>query len=291
MLSNDLGCRVAGSSAKARRFPRFALVGDCAVLVELAGEISAATQVRIAAFDEALRAADIAGVEETVPAYVSLLVIYDPLVTSGETVAQRLRIVLWESVGEAATLGGGLASAPTGARAGALAGTRRLRQVASARPSRRCWRIPVAYGDDFGPDLDAVAGFLAMTPDRVVRDHAGGRYVVTMFGFLPGFAYLSGLPHHLATPRRASPRAHMPSGTIAIGGAQTAVGSIAGPCGWNVIGRTPVRTFAADREPISFLEVGDEVMFEPVGQASFREMEDAALRGDLVAALVEREAA
>ena len=57
--------------------------------------------------------------------------------------------------------------------------------------------------------------------------HAGADYTIAMFGFLPGFAYLSGLPGHLAVPRRPTPRASVFSGSIAIGGAQTAIGSIA----------------------------------------------------------------
>jgi len=37
-------------------------------------------------------------------------------------------------------------------------------------------------------------------------------------GFMPGFAYLGGLPDWLAIPRRPSPRPSVPAGSVAIAG-------------------------------------------------------------------------
>ena len=42
-----------------------------------------------------------------------------------------------------------------------------------------------------------------MTPERVVALHSGATYRAYMYGFLPGFCYLGGLPKELTVSRRA----------------------------------------------------------------------------------------
>src|SRR5205809_652926 len=73
-----------------------------------------------------------------------------------------------------------------------------------ALPPARLVEIPVCYGGELGPDLEELARTHSLTPDDVVRLHTGGNYLVYMLGFMPGFAYLGGLPPELATPRRSS---------------------------------------------------------------------------------------
>jgi DNA repair protein RecN (Recombination protein N) len=75
------------------------------------------------------------------------------------------------------------------------------------------------------------------------RLHAAADYLVHAIGFTPGFPYLGGLPEALRTPRRDTPRAHVPAGSVAIGGAQTGVYPVESPGGWQIIGRTPVALF------------------------------------------------
>ena len=76
--------------------------------------------------------------------------------------------------------------------------------------------------------------------------HAAGEYRVLMMGFAPGHAYMGGLDPKLAVPRRASPRAVVPAGSVAIANEQTVVYPYAISGGWNVIGRTPLVLFDAD---------------------------------------------
>lgn len=60
--------------------PRLVPLGNSAVLVQLGEEIDPALNCRVHALDARLRGFAIQGVTETVPAYASLLVHYDPLV-------------------------------------------------------------------------------------------------------------------------------------------------------------------------------------------------------------------
>jgi len=189
-----------------------------------------------------------------VPTYRSLLVHYDPVAVDFDALSTRLREL-------AQTL------APTSA-------------------SARRWRIPVTYGGEHGIDLDDVAKALNTTPDDVVARHVAGNYRVAMIGFTPGWSYLSGLDASLQMSRRQNPRLLTPAGTISIGGVQTGVQCLAGPSGWHLLGRTPVRTYQLHRNPTFLLEPGDYVTFSPIDARSFAERDRAAEAGEIVAELV-----
>ena len=113
-----------------------------------------------------------------------------------------------------------------------------------------------------GPDLAAVAEHTGRSPEEVARRHAAASYRVGFIGFAPGFAYLLGGDPQLAVPRRDEPRERVPAGSVALAGAYTAVYPSASPGGWQLIGRTTVRVFDADRRPPALLEPGARVRFE-----------------------------
>ncbi|MET0428084.1 MAG: 5-oxoprolinase subunit PxpB [Microvirga sp.] len=239
-----------------RHLPRILPCGDAAVSVEFGEAIDPALNGRVLALDAILRREAPAGIVETVPTYRSLLVHFDPLATD----YARLTSFLEEQAQTVAPL------ASTGRR----------------------WRVPVVYGGPHGEDLADLAALHGLAPDEAVRRHTGAIYRVYMIGFLPGFAYLGGLDPTLATPRRAQPRARIPAGSIAIGGAQTAIGSIEGPSGWHLLGRTPVRSYDPSRTPAFLFAAGDEVVFEPVDASRWTDLDDAAAAGDPVAEPVGR---
>lgn len=101
-----------------------------------------------------------------------------------------------------------------------------------------------------GEDLENVA---RATGVDVVRVHAEASYEVSFVGFMPGFAYLTGLPDALVMPRRASPRPRVPRGAVAIAARYSGVYPAESPGGWHLIGRT-------DRVPA--WSIGDRVRFE-----------------------------
>lgn len=119
--------------------------------------------------------------------------------------------------------------------------------------------IEVRYS---GPDLAVVAEHNGLSVAEVIQRHSQREYVVSMLGFLPGFAYLQGLDSTLCTPRRESPRKQVPKHALAIGGAYTAIYPCASPGGWNLIGEA--------LEPELFgrhgarLQAGDRVIFSAV---------------------------
>ena len=125
----------------------------------------------------------------------------------------------------------------------------------------RTVEIPVRYGGEFGPDLEELARFHDLTPERAVELHSSAEYVVYFVGFSTCFPYLGGLPAELATPRLAAPRKLVPAGSIGIAGAQAGVYPLASPGGWRLIGRTSLRLFDSETVPPALLRMGDRVKF------------------------------
>ncbi len=121
--------------------------------------------------------------------------------------------------------------------------------------------IPVVYGGEFGMDLASVAAFHGVSIQDIVREHTSYTYTVFMMGFQAGFPYLGGLPEHLHTPRHTTPRTQVAAGSVGIGGAQTGVYPFASPAGWQILGRTELALFQADRHPPTLLQAGDTVRF------------------------------
>jgi KipI family sensor histidine kinase inhibitor len=214
--------------------PRLRGFGEAAYQVELGGGIDAAVNARALAIAEAVRADKSGPWGPPVPAYDSVLVPFDPDRGSAAEAEAQLEALVAAVMAEP--------SAP------------------STGPAHR---LVVDYGGLAGPDLEAVAEALGLTPAQVVEAHASETYQVFVLGFAPGFAYLGPLPEVLRLPRRAAPRPRIAAGSVAIAGAQTAVYPSSTPGGWHIIGRTDAVIWDAQRQPPALLLPGDTVRFEP----------------------------
>lgn len=123
--------------------------------------------------------------------------------------------------------------------------------------------IPVAYGGEWGPDLEETARLCGMTAAELVELHSGCEYRVLMLGFMPGFPYLDGLSPRLRVDRLALPRLRVPAGSVALGGGQTGIYPQEAPGGWRLIGRTSSALFRPDAGEPFLLRAGDRVRFVP----------------------------
>jgi UPF0271 protein len=137
---------------------------------------------------------------------------------------------------------------------------RALHASAAAVPPR-VHRIPVRYD---GEDLGDVARATGLPVDAVIAAHTASEYTVAAVGFLPGFAYLTGLDARLSIPRRAAPRPRVPALSVAIAGPYAGVYPFASPGGWHLLGAAlGFAPFDAARG--ATLALGDRVRFERAG--------------------------
>ena len=223
---------------------QFRPASDQSLLVYFGQQITLDAHQQLRKLLRLLESEPIRGVRNLHPAYCSILIVFDALQLRHE----ELEAILRDYLG-------------------------RLDQV--ALPVPRQMEIPTCYGGEFGPDLNELAGLHGMTPSQVVELHASVTYVVYFLGFVPGFAYLGGLPKALATPRLESPRKNTPPGSVGVADNQTGVYPFDKPGGWRLIGRTPIAMFRRDRENKSFLAIGDRVRFTPISAAQFAALKSA----------------
>jgi inhibitor of KinA len=148
----------------------------------------------------------------------------------------------------------------------------------SAEAVGRSIEVPVCYDPEFALDLAEIAERARLSREDVVRHHAASEYRVLMVGFAPGLPYLGGLDARLEIPRRETPRQEVPAGSVAIANKQAVVYPYAISGGWNVIGRTPLVLFDAERRSPSLFAPGDRVRFVPVTREAFERQRGAAGR-------------
>jgi KipI family sensor histidine kinase inhibitor len=219
-----------GAGAGGAAASRFLSCGDAALLVELAdlGDVLALA--------DALATDPPPGCVDVVPAARTVLVRYDPSLTSTAAVRRHLQGLALV----ARRPGGPPATAPGG-------------------PSPPDLTLRVVYD---GADLPLVADLLAMTPGDVVAWHTGTLWTVAFTGFTPGFGYLVGEPSY-QVPRRAEPRTRVPAGSVGLADTFTGVYPGESPGGWQLIGRTSARLWDAARQPPALLAPGVRVRFRP----------------------------
>jgi len=206
-------------------------LGDSSILIHFGDDIDLITNLRVHALDAHIQQSRLQGILETVPAYTTLLIHYDPLLLTCEQVTTWLKQEM--AVADATA-------------------TRQPRHI----------EVPVRYGGEAGPDLSFVASYHHATPAEIIRLHASRDYTVFMMGFTPGFPYMGKLDEAIATPRLDTPRTRVPAGSVGIAGAQTGIYPIESPGGWRIIGHTNLQLFdlSATGRPFLFAP-GDTVRF------------------------------
>lgn len=205
--------------------------GSQGLYVVLGDEISDAVNQDVLRLARAIGEGISGGIRDIVPGYASVYVEFDPLV--------------W----------------PFAALADAI---ERSNLSLESGPPPRLVRIPVAYGGEFGPDLEAVAAEVGLSVDGVIAAHSGGLYRVYFIGFTPGFPFLGGMDPRLAVPRLPQPRLKVARGSVGIAGLQTGIYPMESPGGWRIIGRTEVALYDPTRPSPVLFRPGDQVRFEVV---------------------------
>ena len=220
--------------------PRFVPVADHALLVEFTPELRDQANRAVVALDQALNSTTIIGLREIVPAFVNLLVDFDPLVTDHSAVEESVKSLLSADRSQA------------------------------AMPRRH--RALVCYEEPVAPDLAAVATACGISIDAVIDAHLAGDYRVFMYGFAPGYAYLGGVPTGIQVPRKLTPVRDVAAGSILIAGPQCLISTLRMPTGWSIIGRSTTEVLRHDEAKHFLFDIGDTVEFERIDLATYERL-------------------
>ncbi len=223
--------------------PLFRVIGDQGLLVEYGDCIDPELNQKVRTITELCRSDPPHGILEVVPAYKSLQIIYDPLLTRISRLVEYLHSI-----------------------------ENRLETL--ERPPVQTVEIPVCYGHEFGPDLGIVAKHNGLSQEEAIGLHSFTPYLIYMLGFTPGFPFLGGLDRRLHTPRRETPRTKVPEGSVGIANGQTGIYPLSSPGGWQLIGRTPLRLFRPEESRVVPYHPGDSLSFTPITREEYEQLKE-----------------
>lgn len=217
---------------------RFLIAGDKAVSVEFGSEISLAVNEKVRMLQKELQDNPMYGITETVPTYSSLIVHYRPeVIRYGELVEElKKRMEHMSHV---------------------TAGTAYIKEV------------PVLYGGTLGPDLEYCAQLEQTSVEEIIRKHSEHEYYVYMLGFAPGHPYMARFEEPFGFKRRESPRVKIPGRSIVVQQNLSDLIPFEQPCGWNIIGSTPLDICNFAKEDPFLLRAGDWVKHIPVTEKEY----------------------
>lgn len=212
--------------------PSFRAVGDHALLVEFGDKVSKETNQAVHRLDRGLAAHPFNGFIESVPAFVNILIDFDPLQTDHKSVeASVIELLTDSSNNETATT---------------------VREVL------------VCYESVENSDLEEVARLTGLSTEAVINAHLAGDYSVYMYGFAPGYAYMASVPEEIRLPRKKSAIRGIAAGSVLIAGPQCLVTTITMPTGWWIIGKSPTLILTGDDDDPFLFDVGDPVNFRRI---------------------------
>ncbi|MGP4014821.1 5-oxoprolinase subunit B family protein [Saccharopolyspora sp. 5N708] len=201
----------------------FRSLGDLELAVEFGDRIDLALNFRVLALQRALRAAEVAGVRETVPTHRSLGVVYDPM-----RIRRRdLETLITELLDDLAEL--------------------------TEFPSRLL-TIPIWYDDPWSQNCAREHGvpnnveYLAETHGisaaEVIARHTGVLHWVSAVGFQPSTYQAVPLGEmRLSGPKYERPRKWTDPGIVCLAGNITSYYPVRSPGGYQLLGRTPLDLF------------------------------------------------
>jgi KipI family sensor histidine kinase inhibitor len=221
-------------------------LSESALLLSFGNGIDLSVHEKVVSCKKQIEENPFTGFIETVPAYNSLAVYYNPLQIekTEETIAATVEKIIANKL-------------KTG--------------IQSFNPSfpHSLITIPVCYDDEFGIDLNELSQTLELSKEEIIQLHSITTYKVFMTGFTPGFPYMGIMDEKLITKRKAQPRIKVDAGAVGIAGNQTGIYPSATPGGWNIIGRTPVKLVDTTKANPFLLKAGDEVKFEVITKEEF----------------------
>jgi len=243
---------------------RFLNAGDRFVLLELCNAMQLEQNLQAIQLADRLLQARVAGIIETLPMFVSVLIHYDSLELPPERLKDVVRIV-WREI---------------------------LDQTDIVVPSRLL-EIPVLYRDpwtrecveDYSRKIRPIEDnptFVARInglagPEELVRRHSSTQHWVGGVGFRPGTPDMLPLDPRctLSVPKYNPPRLWTPEGGIGVGGGFTSIYPMLSPGGYHLIGRTPVPIFSLQqrlapfRDKATLLVPGDRIKFRPIAREEY----------------------
>lgn len=218
---------------------KFISLSETALLLSFGNTINEQQHQKLMHIKQLIEQNPFKGFVETVPAYNSLAIYYNPLEIEKFDLSKSIQDTVY----------------------GTLQKQIKDLSIEKIKTKSSCIEIPVCYDTDFGIDLVELSKTLNLSIEEIILLHSRIIYKVYMLGFTPGFGYMGTVDEKIITQRKKQPRLKVEAGSVAIAGNQTGIYPLATPGGWNIIGRTTLQLFDKSKEHPFLLKAGNEVKF------------------------------
>lgn len=218
--------------------PRFLITGDCAISVQMGDEISLEVNQKVLALQNELTEHPIDGITEMVPTYASLMIHYLPQKIRGKQLMEEISL-RFESM------------------------------KTTAKREKVIREIPILYGGELGPDLELCAELEQTTTQEIIRMHSQHDYYVYMLGFAPGHPYSARFEEPFSFKRRETARIRIPARSVVVQQNLSDLIPFDQPCGWNIIGSTPLTICDYRKEDPFLVHAGEWIRYKPVTQEEY----------------------
>ena len=122
--------------------------------------------------------------------------------------------------------------------------------------------IPVCY--DLGQDWSEVETQIGITKQQYIDLLSKLEFSLAMFGFIPGFSYLDGLPKSMQCSRKSKPSKKIAANTLALGGKYIGIYGLDSPGGWLDIGSVATSLINIPNKPPHLLDFESQLRFEAI---------------------------
>lgn len=130
--------------------------------------------------------------------------------------------------------------------------------------------LPVCFSN--GKDWHDVVNQLKLSKEAIIQKIESSKLTIAMFGFIPGFTYLSGLDPELKVKRKSNPEIHIPANSFAIAGDYAGIYSLSSPGGWQVIGELVFPVIDMDKENFLLIKSIDQIKITAVDDMEMQSM-------------------
>ena len=146
-----------------------------------------------------------------------------------------------------------------------------LNQIEQHQSTAPCtYKLPIYF--DVHEDWEQVQRVTGFQKEEIISKLIALDFSIAMFGFLPGFLYLSGLNPSLHVPRKRVPSKYVSANSLAIGGRYLGLYSLDSPGGWHVIGKTPLSLLEMQELPPLALNLGDKIKLHAIDKSEYEHL-------------------
>lgn len=218
--------------------------GDQAVSVQMGDEISLEVNRKVLMLHEELKKKPVEGIRKMVPTYASLMIHYRPEVIG----LDKLMDEIYQRVDS-------------------------MQGIAETKKIIR--EVPILYGGETGPDLELCAQLENTTVEEIIRKHSSHDYYVYMLGFAPGHPYSARFEEPFSFKRRDTARVKIPAGSVVVQLNLSDLIPFEQPCGWNIIGSTPLTICDYKKEDPFLVHAGEWIRYIPVNKKEYDQIKRA----------------